>query len=163
MFPLQKQQLKVLNENELRFAIVEEAKSWLNTPFHHEGRVKKSGVDCGMLLLEVFERVDCIPHVKPSHYPIDFMLHSNREWYMEIISEYAYEIFRNPLPGDVILYKHGRIYSHGAIIIDWPKIIHASMPDQEVCYAQAGQSWLLNRPYKMFRYDMFEKNGDDLK
>ena len=154
---------QILDENEERRLIVEEAKSWLKTPFHNEARIKGGGVDCGMLLLEVFEKRELMPHVDPKHYAMDFMLHRNEEWYLETVQQYAYEIFRNALPGDIILYKSGRVYSHGGIIIKWPQIIHASYPDRQVCYGEVGQSFLRNKIYLLFRYDMFERNGDDIK
>ncbi len=28
-------------------------------------------------------------------------------------------------PGDIVLWKFGRCFSHGAIIVEWPTIIHA--------------------------------------
>ncbi|WP_436904878.1 hypothetical protein [Acinetobacter johnsonii] len=34
---------------------VQEALTWLGTPYHHQGRVKDVGVDCGTLLCEVYE------------------------------------------------------------------------------------------------------------
>lgn len=33
---------------------VAEAITWLGTPYHHQGRVKGVGVDCGTLLCEVY-------------------------------------------------------------------------------------------------------------
>ena len=123
------------NIDEMRLAIVREAKEWLGTPWHHEARVKGSGVDCGMFILEIGERVGAIPHVDPPHYSMDFMLHNEKEWYLETVLQYCVELEGPPyLPGDIILFRHGRTYSHGAIVIDYPKIIHASFPDRCVCW-----------------------------
>jgi cell wall-associated NlpC family hydrolase len=36
-----------------RDAIVREARSWIGTPFHHQGRVKDVGVDCAGLIIGV--------------------------------------------------------------------------------------------------------------
>lgn len=36
-----------------REAIVQEARTWLNTPFHHQGRVKGAGCDCAGLVVGV--------------------------------------------------------------------------------------------------------------
>ena len=57
-------------------------------------------------------------------YPPDFHLHRDREWYKELADKYGTRI-DVPKPGDFALYKIGRIYSHGAIVLDWPRIIHA--------------------------------------
>ena len=37
---------------------VQEALTWLGTPYHHQGRVKGVGVDCGTLICEVYEKSD---------------------------------------------------------------------------------------------------------
>lgn len=39
--------------DEDRAQIVREARSWLGTPFHHQGRVKGVGVDCAGVAVEV--------------------------------------------------------------------------------------------------------------
>ena len=36
--------------------LVAEALTWLGTPYHHAGRVKGGGTDCGMLILQAFIR-----------------------------------------------------------------------------------------------------------
>jgi cell wall-associated NlpC family hydrolase len=138
-----------------RKEIVDEAISWLRTPYHHEARVKRSGVDCGMLLAEVFERVGLIPHIDPSHYPPDFMMHRADEWYLSIISTYCHEIEGDPLPGDVMLFKVGRLYAHGGIVIDWPMIIHASIQDKVVAWGDANLNPLAARQKRFFRHNYF--------
>jgi cell wall-associated NlpC family hydrolase len=30
-----------------------------------------------------------------------------------------------PEPGDIALFRFGRTYSHGAIVTEWPRLIHA--------------------------------------
>lgn len=133
--------------------IVEEAKSWLKTPWHHEARVKEGGVDCGMFLLEVYERVGLIPHIVPPHYGPDFMLHRNEEWYVEIILRFADEIENPPyFPGDAVVMKNGRIYSHGGIIIEWPRIIHASVTDRIVIFGDMNLLPLSEKKRRIFRH-----------
>lgn len=140
-------------EEETRKKLVEEARSWIGTAFHHEGRVKGAGVDCGMLLLEVFERVGLVPHIEVKHYPHDFMLHRNEEWYLAIVSMHMQELNGGPyLPGDIILFKHGRVFSHGGIITEWPTIIHASSHDRCVCEADAMGHPLHHLKRKIFRF-----------
>jgi len=140
------------DKQEVRKAIIEETKSWIKTPWHHEARVKGAGVDCGMLILQVYETVGLIPHIVPPHYGPDFMLHRNEEWYIEIILRFANEIFSEPyLPGDAVVFKHGRIYSHGAIIIDWPLIVHASGPEKCVLYGDTSKIPISKWPKRFFR------------
>lgn len=144
------------NRNDgLRAALLAEAETWLGTPFHHEARVKGAGVDCGQLLLAVYEAVGIIPHVETEPYPADFHLHRDREWYAEILGAYAREFAgppdgEAPRPGDVALFKFGRVYSHGAIVIAWPRLIHAYFAAREVCWGDATLLPLRDRPVRFF-------------
>lgn len=140
-------------QERLRAVIIEEAKTWLGTPWHHEARIKGAGVDCGMLILGIGENLGLIPHVNPPHYGPDFMLHRSDEWYVEIILKFADEIFSEAyLPGDIVVFKHGRIYSHGGIIVNWPLIIHASAPERCVLYGDASQVPISTWSKRIFRY-----------
>jgi cell wall-associated NlpC family hydrolase len=141
-----------IEKRKLRAKIVEEAKSWLGTPWHHEGRVKGAGIDCGMLILEVYEHVGLIPRVTPPHYGPDFMLHRSDEWYVELILRFADEISSEPLPGDAIVCKQGRVYSHGGIIVEWPMIIHAYSPERCVTYGDMRLDPISRWPRRFFRH-----------
>lgn len=109
----------------LRQAIISEAETWLDTPFHHEARLKNVGVDCGQLLIAVYSTCGFVPQdFKIDHYSPDFALHRDREWYLELVESFGYQV-SVPLPGDAVLFKWGRIFSHGGIVVEWPNIIHA--------------------------------------
>ncbi len=108
-----------------RQAVVAEARTWLRTPYHHMGRVRGAGVDCATLLAEVYARAGAIPALDVPFYPPDWHLHRDAERYLDFILAHAEEIADLPLPGDVALWRFGRCFSHGAIVIDWPLVIHA--------------------------------------
>jgi len=72
-----------------RAAVVGEAESWIGTPFHHAARVKGAGVDCLMLLAEVFERAGVTGHIEPQFYVPDWHMHRDAERYMEGLLGYA--------------------------------------------------------------------------
>lgn len=99
--------------------------TWLGTPYHPQGRIKGAGTDCLCILAVVFEESGLIPHVAIPHYSNDFMMHRDAELYLEGLLQYTREIDGPPLPGDIVLWKFGRCYSHGAIVIEWPTVIHA--------------------------------------
>ena len=111
-------------EQQQRLAVVQEALCWLGTPYHHQGRVMGAGVDCGMLLAEVFEGAGVLPHVIPEDYPADWHLHRDGERMKALVTEHARPVDA-PLPGDIVLFRYGRCLSHAAIVIEWPVIIHA--------------------------------------
>lgn len=114
-------------EKQQRQSVIDEARSWLKTPYHHEGRVRQGGVDCAMLLAAVYCNVGLIPYFDPRPYPIDWHLHRSAERYLGWVEQFAHRIDGPPLPGDVVLYKYGRCFSHGAIVLGWPLIIHSAM------------------------------------
>lgn len=112
-----------------RQAVVEEAKTWSGTPFHHEGRIKGGGVDCAQLIYASFLACGMIPAFEIDHYVQDWHLHRNEEIYLSYVLEYADEMplppERIPQPADILIFRFGRTYSHGALIIDWPYLIHS--------------------------------------
>jgi NlpC/P60 family putative phage cell wall peptidase len=114
------------HEKSERAAVVAEARRWLGTPYHHGACVKGAGVDCAQLLIGVFSAVGLIATPKIESYPPDWHLHRSAERYLGIVLAHARELEDEmPLPGDVALWRFGRCYSHGAIVIEWPLIIHA--------------------------------------
>jgi NlpC/P60 family putative phage cell wall peptidase len=110
-----------------RAAVVAEAREWLGTPYHHEARLKGIGVDCAQLLMGVFSAstVGLIAPLRIPHYPRDWHLHRDAERYLEGLLHYARAVEEPPLPGDVALFRFGRTFSHGAIVTEWPRLIHA--------------------------------------
>ncbi len=108
-----------------RAAVVAEARTWINTPYHHRGRVKGAGTDCAMILCAVFERAGVTPRVEVEHYPPDWHLHRGVERYLGKLLEHGLQIDGPPLPADIAVFRFGRCFSHGAIVVEWPLVIHA--------------------------------------
>ena len=109
-----------------RKRVVEEALTWLKTPYHSNAMVKGVGVDCATLLVGVYGAVGLLPEgFDPRPYPTQWHLHQNEERYMNIVLRFAHEVAEPSGPGDIVLFKTGRVYAHGGIILDWPNIIHA--------------------------------------
>lgn len=120
-----------MTEQQERQRVIDEARTWLGTPWVHMGRTKndgkkQGGVDCGMFLIEVFHRCGFIENIDPGYYPKDWSYHKHGEMYLNLVAKKGRPITKEELqPGDVILYKFGRVYSHGAIVLDFPTIIHS--------------------------------------
>jgi NlpC/P60 family putative phage cell wall peptidase len=137
-----------------RALVLGEVISWLGTPYHHAARLKGVGVDCLTLLAEVYERAGIIPRVEIPFYPPDWNLHRDAERYLEGVTRFARELpygGDNPLPqlGDVAVFKFGRCFAHGAIVVSWPQLIHA-WHKAGVVYADATQGQLARRPVRIF-------------
>lgn len=134
---------------EERLAIVEEARSWLGTPFHHHARVKGAGVDCINFPAAVYSAVLGQPFDVHStwkrvtgeqeSYPVQWFMHQEklRDAYLDgLIAQGLVEISgprkesepHNPEafleaalgPGDLVVAKLGRAFAHSGIIARWP-------------------------------------------
>lgn len=163
-----------------RAAVVAEARRWLRTPYHHMGRVKGAGVDCATLLAEVYALAGVVPPVAIPYYPPDWHLHRDAERYLGFVLEHAIELSAvssqlsatkaqpkadspeliAPFPADIALWRFGRCFSHGAIVIDWPLVIHAYAGKGCVLEDASHARWLAQRgergtlsprPIKFFR------------
>jgi cell wall-associated NlpC family hydrolase len=135
---------------EQKQAVLAEAKLWLDTPFHHGARLKSIGTDCGQLLLGVYENAGIIPHVETPFYSPDFFFHNSDPWFENIVREFCQEI-DGPGPADVCLFKFGRVYSHGTIVVDWPLVIHAFHSIGRVAFGSALLKPCHGREHKFFR------------
>lgn len=106
---------------------INEAMTWIGTPHHNEARVKGAGVDCGQILIAVYEKVGVLPvkACQPEHYPPDFALHRGEEKYLHWIQKFCDVVEGEPLPGDIAVFQYGRCVSHAGIIMGNNKIIHS--------------------------------------
>lgn len=130
-----------------RARAVAEAETWLGTPYHHRAAVKGVGADCALFPLAVYRAA--VPHrmgpVTVPSYPRDWHLHKDRGLYREIVSAVAREIDEAAAqPGDFVLYRFGRVESHGAILIRPGLLIH-SYVEVGVVYQEADADWLAAR------------------
>ncbi len=121
------------SEGQQRAAIVADARTWIRTPYHNCADIKGVGVDCGMLLVRVFVDTGLVPPFDPRPYPIDWHLHRDDERYLSFIFDRAREV-AEPQPGDVMVVRYGRCYSHGGIVTNAKplKIAHAFHPARMV-------------------------------
>lgn len=103
---------------------VEEAMTWLNTPYHHQASVKGAGVDCAQLLLSVYHAIGMIPKIDVGNYPHDWHMHNGEELFLGWIQKYGKQV-EQPKAGDIALFKYGRCVSHGSIVVEWPTVIHS--------------------------------------
>jgi NlpC/P60 family putative phage cell wall peptidase len=112
------------SENEHRRAVIAEAQAWLRTPYHSGASVIGVGCDCLTFPAAVYAAVGAIPPQTIPYYPPDWHLHRDDERYLEGVRKVASEV-PAPLPGDFVLWRIGRALAHGAIVIAWPRVIHA--------------------------------------
>ena len=136
----------------IRDQVVAEAESWLRTPYHSCARIKGAGVDCAQFPAAVYESTGLIPKLDLDYSP-EWYMHQDEERYLRWVFPYSTEITREELlPGDFAIWKFGRTYSHGAIVIDKPTIIHATLLGGCVHYGNMDvDDDLLTRKSRYFR------------
>lgn len=127
----------------MRDKVVAEVRSWVRTPYHHDAKVKGAGVDCAQVILQTFINVGIIDPVDISGYTHDWHLHRNEEAYLAVVESYLDPLVDEEFsfndrpdfvagPGDVVVWRVGRTFSHGAIVTDWPRIVHSYYPARMV-------------------------------
>lgn len=144
-----------------RAAVINEAITWLKTPFRNCADIKgeQGGVDCAMLLTRCFVDTGALLPFDPRPYPPQWHVHHDEERFLKLITEQlgAIEIVDElPRVGDIAVYHWGRCYSHGALIINKDEVCHAfyktgrcvimRMQDTDLALRGAGA-----RPVKFFR------------
>lgn len=119
-------------EKEERQKVVLEALTWVGTPYRIGADVKGSGIDCGMLLLRVFVDTGLFEPFDPRPYPEQWHLHQQEERYLDYANHFGEEVPAPPerrcLPADVVMFKYGKCFAHGAIVVADDYIIHSNRP-----------------------------------
>lgn len=136
-----------------RRAVVAEAMTWLRTRYHHHQRLKGVGVDCAQILCAVYEACGLVEHVETGQYATDWHLNRSEEIYAQWLARYCVRLPPDtaPQPGDIALFRFGRCYSHGAIVVDGGLLVHAvlrrgvvlSAPWEEPLDGRPCQHWAL--------------------
>jgi NlpC/P60 family putative phage cell wall peptidase len=103
------------SETAARAAVVAEARKWTGTPYHESADIRGVGVDCGMLIVRVFVDLGLVPPFDPRPYARDWMLHNDEEKYLAWMQSFCAEV-ADPQPGDIAIFRFGRVYSHGGIV-----------------------------------------------
>lgn len=108
-----------------REEVVAEAMTWLRTPYHHRARLKGIGADCAQFPVAVYESLGLIPHIEPE-YPPDWHMHRDEDRYVQWALRFAREVQADQaMAGDLAIWKWGRAYSHGGILLEGPRVIHS--------------------------------------
>jgi len=124
-------------EDNIRSLIVQEARSWIGTPYHLGARIKGAGVDCATFILQVMVNVGVFTDSRLELYGSDWFKHTEEERYRMQVLRHAKKIVETicyqsieALPGQIALGRCGisKVLNHGAIITEWPMAVHAVMP-----------------------------------
>ena len=152
-----------MDHDQERLAVIQEARRWKGTPYHHRAHVLGVGIDCAQLLLQVFAAAGLIDDFDPEIYTCDWHLHRSEEKYLATIESYAHrtddsELSLNNRPdlfvetGDILMWRVGRTFSHSAIVINWPFIIHSYLPSMIVEEVDVRGTPMADRPMRVYSY-----------
>ena len=112
----------------IRTRIVAEALSWLGTPYAHRQRLKGVGADCAQLPLAVYLACGLIDVANVGAYATQWHLHRGEELYVSHVEALGGREIARPAAqgGDLALWRYGRTFSHGAILIGpGGRVVHA--------------------------------------
>lgn len=156
-----------------RAAVIDAARSWVGTPYHHMARVKGAGCDCGQLIIASFVEAGAVPDFDTGYYTTDWHLHRSEERYLGFVEKHlqrADEVYgerslaerwlEDPsyavAPGDVIVWRVGRTYSHGGLVTDWPNFVHAYLPSGIVEEVSLRGTPMAERPMRVYTFGGYE-------
>lgn len=131
-----------MSELAQRYAVVQAAREWLGTPHRHRQCVKGAGVDCALLIQRAFVEPGIIEDFDVGFYTHDWHMHRSEELYLGQVERLMHRVddteetlaekMKRPdyhlEPGDLIMVRVGRTYSHGMLVSRWPDVIHAYFP-----------------------------------
>jgi len=146
--------VKACQDNPLTHLFVEmwaEMGVKVGVAYHHRAAVKGAGADCAMFPLRVYRECHVIPAgYEPPEYSSQWHLHRSEELYLTEIYKFAVETFCPPRPADFVVFKFGRTFSHGTIVVDWPLIVHSYIPHGVTLADALSDAQLAAREMKCF-------------
>ncbi len=112
--------------------IVEIAKTWLGTPYHHQQHIRGIGTDCLGLIVGIYEEIyGSVPNV-PLNYSHNWMESTGKELMLDHANKYLTKIDKKDIvSGVVVLFRmqnHGLV-KHAGVVTKWrgdtKSMIHA--------------------------------------
>jgi cell wall-associated NlpC family hydrolase len=114
--------------------LIDEAKSWVGTPFVAHSRVKGAGVDCVNLAAALYLETRVLDAFDPPAYALDGGVHNKTsqvvEWlenhprFMAIYHKHGPMPY-NPMVGDALVFKNVQSEHHVAVMLAGHYFIHS--------------------------------------
>lgn len=119
--------------------VVEAARAWLGTPWHHQGR-STAGVDCAGVCIKVAHALG-----ESAFDVADYGRYPNNDRMRELLREHCTERFGEPLPGMIALMAFSTEPRHMGIIAPYPyggvSIVHALARAGKVTEHRLSPEW----------------------
>lgn len=136
-----------------RARVVAAARSHIGTPYLDCANVRGVALDCATFIAMAYCDAGIEAPFKFGQYAPDWYMHGNAELFLDGVMERAIEIEQTAaLPGDLVLYRFGRCYSHAGIVTDrgWPEIVHCFKQAKQVTIDNGDQGILQGRARRFF-------------
>lgn len=130
------------------------ARGWLGTPFIGGcwPPAKGRGCDCGGLIAGVLAEAGVLPLPAPGAYDWRAPWGRGDSLYLDLVAAKMAEISAaRARAGDVVLYRMGRGWSHGAVVLEWPRAVIHATPGLGVTVQHAHGGRLARRAHRAFR------------
>jgi len=133
--------------------VVEAARGWLGTPYHHQAAVKGAGCDCLGLIRGVYRDVTGADPETPPPYSRDWAEMRGEETLIVAARRHLREVAKSDArPGDVLIFRMriGAIAKHAGIMTAPGRMIHAQ---ERVGVVEINLSnWWTRRIVGVFRF-----------
>lgn len=128
------------------------ARSWVGTPFHDQQGLKGVGTDCAHFLAGVAVEAGLVAPFPIERYSPQFMLHRDDPLFENYVRRFAHEISEaDAKPADIVLYRVGRSFAHGAFVVAWPRaVLHAFKTFRCVAETHGFEADLKGRAVRFF-------------
>jgi cell wall-associated NlpC family hydrolase len=141
----------------VRAAMVQEAITWIKTPYVDHAGIKGRGVDCAFLPIKILQAVGIIPadFVPPKYSPQQWLCAGEDTTYLDTLMKFAKREITDPKeakPGDLALYMLHKSWTHGAFILSWPHMLIHPIKVRGVIGSQADEGMLWKRPRRIFSF-----------
>ena len=127
-------------------AMIAAARSWLGTPFHHQGRAPHVGLDCLGLLVCAARAAGLAINDRT-----DYPWRPDGKALLAGLEEHGAVRVNEMQAGDVLLFRFDNQPQHLAIVSDAARMIHAYAPAGKVVETTISAAWL-NRLIGIYRF-----------
>jgi NlpC/P60 family putative phage cell wall peptidase len=138
--------------------IVTQARTWLNTPFHHQARLKGKGCDCLGLIVGVVDELglkDKNGQPLSGYDEVTYSKEPNGAYLMEKLTDLLDEVpIAEARAGDLALFKVRENPQHMAFLTDYEDtlgMVHSYAPARRVVEHRLDDDWK-SRLVKVFRW-----------
>lgn len=129
--------------------IITEARSWIGTKFHHQGRIKKTfshngGCDCIGFVIGVADNIGLKFEGKPYSFydDLDYPKYPHKNKLEQVIQKFMIKIDESSYQtGDVLLFKFDKNPQHVGLVSYHNNIIHCYAQAKGVVEHQLDKSW----------------------